>query len=58
MLMLNQQLTIISSELYNCIKKHCTLDDIENRSDHLPLCLEISISVNVNNINDTCTYET
>ena len=32
---------VISNDLCDYANKHCTIDDVENRSDHLPLCIWI-----------------
>ena len=44
---------VISIELAASINKHSILDELENRSGHLPLCIEISLSVSLSNIDDT-----
>ena len=31
---------VISNELSDCINKHCIIEDIENRSDDAPLCVD------------------
>ena len=33
---------VVSIELVNYINKHSILDELENRSDHLPLCIKIT----------------
>ena len=43
---------VISIELADSINKHSILDELENRSDHLPLCIEITLPVSLNNIDD------
>ena len=48
---------VLSSELSGCINKHCVLDDLENRSDHVPLCLELSLPIDVNLCNQARQFE-
>ena len=47
---------VISIELAGYINKHSILDELENRSDHLPLCIEITLPVSLNNIDDTSYF--
>ena len=35
----------ISAQLYNCVNKLCVINDIENQSDHLPLCMSFTLPV-------------
>ena len=44
---------VILIELADSINKHSILDELENRSNHLPLCIEITLPVSLNNIDDT-----
>ena len=39
------------------VNKHCTIDDVENRSDHLPLCMDISLPVDVNIVQESRQLE-
>ena len=48
-MVLSQQLTILLFQL----SKHSILDELENRSNHLPLYIEITLPVSLNNIDDT-----
>ena len=47
---------VISIELSDSINKHSIIDELENRSDHLPLCIEITLPVSLNNTDDTCYF--
>ena len=44
---------VISNELSDCINKHCIIEDIENRSDHAPLCVDVTLPIIKSNIKDT-----
>ena len=44
---------IISTNLSDCKNKHCIIEDVENRSDHVPLCIDITMPISLNNIDDT-----
>ena len=35
----------ISAQLDNCVNKFCVINDIENQSDHLTLCMSITLPV-------------
>ena len=35
----------ISAQLDNCVNKLCVINDIENQSGHLPLCMSITLPV-------------
>ena len=37
---------VLSPELASRVNKYCTADDIDNMSDHLPLCMYIDLSIN------------
>ena len=37
---------VLSPELASRVNKYCTVDDIDNMSDHLPLCMYIDLPVN------------
>ena len=37
---------VLSPELTSRVNKYCTVDDIDNVSDHLPLCMYIDLPVN------------
>ena len=43
--------TIYNFIIYNspntCVNNYCTVNDIDNMSDHLPLCMYINIPVNI-----------
>ena len=39
---------VLSSGLSGSINKHCILEDLENRSDHVPLCIELSLPIDIN----------
>ena len=39
------------------VNKHCTIDDVENRSDHLPLCMDISLPVGVNIVQESRQFQ-
>ena len=44
---------IISNSLSTCVKNYCTVNDIDNISDHLHLCMYIHLPVNIMYFNDT-----
>ena len=43
---------VISNELSDCINKHCIIEDIENRSDHAPLFVDVTLPIIKSNIKD------
>ena len=38
---------IIYNSLNTCVNNYCTVNDIDNMSDHLPLCMYIHLPVNI-----------
>ena len=44
---------VIFNELSNYINKHCVIEDIENRSDHVPICVDVTLPIIQSNIKDT-----
>ena len=44
---------VISTNLSDHVNKHCIIEDIENRSDHAPLCIDITMPISLKNIVDT-----
>ena len=44
---------IIYNSLNTCVNNHCTVNDIDNMSDHLPLCMDIHLPVNIMYFNDS-----
>ena len=38
---------IISNSLNTCVNNYCTVNDIDNMSDHLPLGMYINLPVNI-----------
>ena len=47
---------VVSNDLCDYVNKHCTIDD-ENRSDHLPLCMDISLPVDVDIVQESRQFE-
>ena len=43
---------VISNELSDCINKHCIIEAIENRSDNIPLCVDVTLPIIKSNIKD------
>ena len=43
---------VISTNSSDRTNKHCIIEDAENRSDHVPLCIDITISICLNNTDD------
>ena len=43
---------IISNSLNVCVNKYCTVNYMDNMSDHLPLCMYINLRVNINYSSD------
>ena len=39
-------MVFISSFTKCCVNKYCNVNDIDNMSDHLPLCMYINLPVN------------
>ena len=39
------------------INKHSTIDDVDNMSDHIPLCLQLSLPITIRHIEDTRQFE-
>ena len=39
------------------INKHSTIDDVDNMSDHNPLCLQQSLPITIEHIEDTRQFE-
>ena len=46
-------MVIISNSLNTCVNNYCTVNDIDNMSDHLPLCMDIHLPVNIMHFNDS-----
>ena len=46
----------ISAQLDTCVNKLCVINDIENQSDHLPLCMSITLPVCDAESNSICQF--
>ena len=44
---------LTSTNLSDRVNKHCIIEDVENRSGHVPLCIDITMPISLNNIDDT-----
>ena len=47
---------VTSTNLSDRINKHCIIEDVENRSDHVPLYIDITMPISLNYIDDTCHF--
>ena len=41
---------VISTNLSDCKNKHCIIEDVVNRPDHVPLCIDITMPISLKNI--------
>ena len=48
---------VLSSGLSGSINKHCILEDLENRSDHVPLCIQLSLPIDINLLVESRQFE-
>ena len=48
---------VLSSGLSGSINKHCILEDLENMSNHVPLCIELRLPVDTNLLAESRQFE-